>query len=417
MIHSTQSKILLWKGLRALIFRDQSATNKDLFKHYLECNLSASFFYSLINSHLILRILSATLYYILNYLVINKDSNKHYVTMMDHANEREAFEQYIRYKEQVSLFKKNIRGIFSFHLCTFSIKGLLKIMKIINYLLKKHDLYIVLRAAEYLACYHKMNNYMKNEELKGAILLSDGNPHGFALLFLAYKFQIPLTFISHGEPPKSPLYPLQCKVAFLLGTSSKQKYEAVGSHFENIVLKGHEEFYQTFTNIDKEKPLTLGIFLSKLSSLENIRLILTTMSQKMKIRQILIRKHPNAIFYKKVNLKKVIPHKIGLVKSASFREDVEKCDLILTGISTSLLEVIMHGKACLFCKELVVGNHSDVYDHVKAGLTMYWNSDVTIENINRLFQNISREQIKQRLNLNQTMTESVEQLNNLLFNA
>jgi len=105
-----------------------------------------------------------------------------------------------------------------------------------------------------------------------------------------------------------------------------------------------------------------------------------------------------------------------VIKSVSFSEDVEKCDFILTGISTSLIEVIVQGKACLFCKELDQ-NHVEKYGDVEAGLTMYWRRDVNIDDINRQFQNINREQINQRLDLNRTLVESIEQLNNLIFNT
>jgi len=103
-----------------------------------------------------------------------------------------------------------------------------------------------------------------------------------------------------------------------------------------------------------------------------------------------------------------------LIESISLEEDIKKCDLILTGNSTTQLEILLLGKAALFCRE-IEGRYYDSYEYIKDGLMICWDKTLTLKQINEFYSLNDRIKIKNRLNLTQTLYESVENFNNYVF--
>jgi len=404
----------LWKGLKGLLYRDISTTKERLFKQYFKRNKLVYVIYSFASTSLILKTISATLYFLINYLflTVNKNIND-YVTMIQLPNEKIIFDKYIINKRAISQIKKSLLGLFDFSTIKFRFTKLIKLFRIFNHLIKNYDFYLVLRVAEYIAYYGRLYALLDKDNLKGILMFTDNNPNSFALMFIAQRFRIPLYFISHGEPLE-PIYPLKCKAAYLLGLESLRRYESRGSKFNKIFFKGHKQSFKKFQPIIGNQELTLGLFLGKLSTLERLSSLLTSVSKQLNIGKILIRRHPITSFYKKTNIKHMLPKNLILLNSTTFEEDVKKCDLILSGNSTAQLEALHMGKAVLYSREMEEGNF-DKYKYIKDGLLISWDTELTLEKINDFYSNDNRVKIKNRLDLSLTLSESIENFNRYVF--
>lgn len=412
---SKNNYVYLRKGLCGLICRDKDPFRKDLFNKYLECNLRRSITYSVINSNRFFKILGVIFYYLFNLLSIKLNERKDFVTMIVHSSEVRDLNHCIIHKENISQVKKSFLWFFNFQNVSIDLFQFKKLIRIFKLLLKRYDSYIVLRAAEYMAYYSKFYILFKEISIKGVLIFTDSNPHGFALLSIAHRLKIPAYFISSNGEPHPPLVQIQCKGAFLLGENSLKMYKTVKSRFDKVFYKGHKQDYKKFKNIHDNQDLTLGLFLGKMSTLKYLNFLLPAVSKKMNIKNILVRIHPNLKFNKNNNLHKLLPGYLALTDSTSFIEDIEKCDLILSGNTSALLEALLFGKASLFCRELEK-KYYDVYGYVQDGLAICWNKDLTLKEINNFYASIDLEKINKRLDLSQSFNASVKDFNSYVFN-
>jgi len=214
--------------------------------------------------------------------------------------------------------------------------------------------YVVLRAAEFLAYYARLQKFLSASpgNFRYALIFTDGNPHGLALLHAAKRNQVSTAFISHGEPA-APVYPLKVEMAYLKGPMSLQLYLESGGQIAKPLFQGEQERWHPIRATPNAPIRKVGIFLSKSSSREGVDRACREISAEIGAVTFLLRGHPN------------------WESSGRLEDDVAQCDLIFAGNSTVHLEILLLGCASIYMHRLDDGEW-DRQGYVREGLILDW---------------------------------------------
>jgi|GEM_PF-3281334 hypothetical protein len=405
-----------WRGFFLQIRKDSGDFIYRDFLAYMNKNKPFFFLYRVMDSYRKESIMVAVtaIFYIASYIFIRFPCRKKYLTMLKLGNEKWPCDKIFAHNRgKIGLIR------CSMHVSFLSIKLFFqrisrRDLHVIRKILSRYDLFIALRGLQYIAYYDRFNFELLKGVTETIIVFSDGNPHGRALLQLAFKKKIRSCFISHGEPVKDTS-PVRCDIVVLLGHRSLARYENNASRFGRVIYYGHKEIFRRIREVDFSKRLTIGVFLSKSMNLEEVSKLNLFLTERFTGCTILVRRHPNMgiIFRDKRAL--LVNRSVRISDGKSIDKDIKECDFVISGDSTVHMEVLLRGCPSLYCRSLEK-NVSYVYDYVAEGVVLEWDMQMTPKKINDFYCVLNkREWVNPFLNTEKSLGDSIKEINNAVF--
>jgi hypothetical protein len=404
-----------WRGLFYQIRKDNTPFKKDLFGVYLRQNPFLYYCYRLIRSiqtWFFVPLFGYVFYFYARFF-ISFPKQHAYLTMIKMKSEKQSFlNSFLNNNEHIGIIRKTKLPSISQILYIFTSTSIS--WKKVYRMLKQYELFIVLRAIQYLAYYDRFMQEINSRVTKGVIVFTDANPHGRALIQVAYAKEILLTFITHGAV-NEPILPLRCECLYVLGKRSYERLLIPYSHFKHVVFQGHKHLKKNMRAIDFANPLVVGMFLSKSTQVSKVLKCISIVSNRYVCKKIMVRMHPNRPLSKAERMYLAKNELVLICGESKIEEDIESCDLIIAGNSTSHLDVLLQGRVSLYYRGLEESEY-DRYGYVKEGLVLDWDENVPDDYVQEQYADIKiNTQLNYYLNIEKTREESNQELYEVIF--
>jgi hypothetical protein len=238
-------------------------------------------------------------------------------------------------------------------------------------LTRRYGVFRALRAVELVAYYQRYYHLLAEGRFQLAVMSSHSNPHGVALNLAARRLRIPIVLITHGMPIR-PIARLDYDLAIHECQASRRVYEEAGCLMDHVVVKSRRCDHAPMHLPLPAQGLTAGVFLSKDGVADRVLSSVRTLLADAAVQRVIVRPHP-------VNLWRGLERSIGSLhdprvcvrSSASLPDDLARCDLVVAGNSTVLLDAVVAGRPACYLRGLDHGPY-DVQDFVKDGLVYEW---------------------------------------------
>lgn len=409
-----------WRGFYFQIEKDSSNSVYYLFLIYIKKNKLVFLLYRLLEQFKngFLGIIVGFAFYLISYLLIRFSRNRKCVSMLKLNTEMKSYKDiFAKNCDKINLIHHSLLGLFFsikplIH--QFSLKKVITDFSILGKILKRYDLFIALRAIQYLAYYDRFDFELHKGNTNIVIVFTDANPHGRALMQSALKKNIKLCFISHGEPDET-MPPICCDIAYLFGERSLLRYRKNRSHIGKVLYYGHKDIFKKIREVDFRKNVQIGIFLSKSTNLDEVVKLIFLLKKTFKNCTILIRKHPNMDLTRREEKMLLRSFAVQISDGKSLDRDIEKCDFVLAGETTVHLDVLLRGRPSLYYRNLEK-NFFYRYDYVKEEIILEWDMDISDEVINNFYQDLNKKNwVNFFLNTEKDSCESIKEINETIF--
>lgn len=409
-----------WRGFFFQAIKDNTDFKRSLFLYYIRKRKLLFILYRLIEKFKdgFFGAIIGLSFYSVNYLFIRFPQNRKRISMLQLKTEKKSYRDIFSSNgSKIGIIHHSLLTSFpSIKLLVrnFSSRKIFHGFHILGIILKRYDLFVALRAIQYLAYYDRFDLEIDRKDTSMIIVFTDGNPHGRALMQVANKKRIKLCFISHGEP-NEPVLPIYCDLVCLLGERSLLKYKKSRSRFGKVLYHGHRDIFKKIREIEFRKNIQIGIFLSKSTSLDEVVKLNYLLEKAFKCKAILIRKHPNMNLSKEEEAELLKNSKVQISGDKSINRDIEMCDFVFAGDSTVHLDILLRGCPSLYCRDLEKASF-DRYGYVKEGLILEWNIDMPPDEINNFYQELNeKNMINYYLNIEKDLQESIKEINEIIF--
>ncbi len=408
-----------WRGFLFQAEKDNSAFRHYVAEFYLKKNIFLSAAYRFLDNFRkgFIGLSAGSYFYLTSYLFIRVPKNKKYISMVKISTETNSCVAlfgadrdkigFVKFSPMPSLLSLRhlCRGVFYGKAGGFC--------RIMSRIINRYDLYVALRAVQYLGYYDRFSLEFDKKRIKTILVFSDGNPHGRALLHAAYRKNIKTCFVSHGEP-NEPMPPLHCNIACLLGKRSLDRYEKNGSRFGRVVYQGHRETFKRIKCPDFGKKLNIGLFLSKTTALSSVPELIGLLGKVFMYERILIREHPNFSIPKKYRKDFLKDPKVKISGKNSVDEDTRFCDLVFSGNTTTHVDVLLRGRPSLYYRGFEP-DFFDRYGYVREELIMDWSEKAAPDEILRFYGKIDQNKVGYHVNIDRDSWESTREINEVVF--
>lgn len=280
--------------------------------------------------------------------------------------------------------------------------------------LKKYDLFVVLRAVQYLAYYDRFICDLVPERVSQVFVFTDANPHGRALLHAAAARGIKVCFVSHGEPDRV-MPPIACDTAILFGTRSLCRYRNNRSRIGAALYFGHKDIAQTMRPVDFRDNSSVGIFLSKPTAIAATVKLAAGLLKRFPRAFILIRRHPNMRLSRTEVLELCSDRRVRISEGHSLAEDVALCDFVISGDSTIHPHVLLRGRPSFYSRELEE-KRDCACDYVTEGMIMEWKEGIAAAEANSFYCDVRlREKVGSCLDLSKSECGALADIEHAIF--
>ncbi|MFC1666681.1 hypothetical protein ACFL0P_02250 [Candidatus Omnitrophota bacterium] len=409
-----------WRGFFFQTTKDNTDFKRNLFLVYIKKKKSLFVLYRLIEKLKdgFFGSIAVLSFYLITYLFIRFPQNRKRISMAQLKTEKKSYGDIFGGNgNKIGLIYPSLLISFSSIrplVGRFLSKRIMHDFRILGVILKRYDLFIALRAIQYLAYYDRFNFQIDKKSTDMIIVFTDGNPHGRALMQLAHSKNIKMCFVSHGEP-NEPVLPIYCDLIYLLGERSSFRYKKVKSRFKKVLYHGHKDAFKKIREIEFKTNLRIGIFLSKSTILDNVIKLTYLLNKAFRCEAILIRRHPNMDLSKREEKTLLKNSKVQISNGRSIDRDIEKSDFILAGDSTVHVDALLRGCPSFYYRDLEE-DFFDRYGYVKEGLILDWNIDMSLDDINDFYQDLNKKnRINYYLNTEKDSQESIKEINEIIF--
>lgn len=408
-----------WRGFFFQAIKDDNLPRRELFLCYIKKRKFFFILYRLLEKLKagFLGPITGLLFYLFTYLLIRFPENRKRVTMLQLEIEKMSYRDVFGRNDRIGLIYNSLSITplsIKFLLRERSFKKFSYDLYILDIILKRYDLFVALRIIQYLAYYDRFNLEIDKKNTKRIIVFTDSNPHGRALMHLAHRKNIELCFISHGEPTE-PVLPICCDLAYLLGEKSLDSYKKSRSRFGKVLYHGHKDMFKKIREIDFGQNIKIGIFLSKLTNLNEVLRLNDLLEETFKCETILIRKHPNMDLSKEEERLLLKKTKVHISNGCSIETDIEKCDLVFAGNTTAHIDILLRGCPSFYYAGFEKG-FFDTYGYLEKRIILDWNKDVSSEDINSFYQSLNKKNsINYYLNIEKNSSEAIRNINEIIF--
>jgi hypothetical protein len=398
------NKYALLRGMRAQLRKDDDPYRRAIFRDLLTRSRPTAALYSLCAKISPLGALACFGYYTWIFLSARIPANGEILAIPKLSNERRTLAETL----DESLANRIGRAVLP---RSGSVRTWFRLLSICRILARNHELFLALRMVEVAAYLHRLDSVRSKPRL--VISTTDGNPSGIALLEYARARNIRAAFLSHGEP-NSPVLPISCDVAYLLGESSRERYASAGARIGRTILRGHRDHFKAVQGITGRGGVSrLLIAMGKVEETSCANEIISWARREFRGVEIVARPHPSFPLTREAASQ--LERQGVVVRSAkSLSEEIVNCDLAVAGNSTSHLEIILAGVPSLYFFHERNGEF-DRYGYLRDGLILAWQANLTTSQIDNFYSSAElTPKIKQHLSCEHTFQESRKLWNDAL---
>lgn len=210
------------------------------------------------------------------------------------------------------------------------------------------------RTLSAVGLYARFLNELRRTRPQAVVVAADYSPDGLALSWAARRLGIATILMCHSFPtPDIPRLRLRYSLSALYGEKMVRMYEKTGPVTGAVVLRDIEGLYRPMqAQALKPQGMTIGIFLS--APLNEAGLARTVAEAQMALNpgRIIIRKHPEIL--NSVNLGALAgPYpNLEVTFGTPMEHDLHRCDMVIIGNSSAVLQVLKYGVPCLYTPQL-----------------------------------------------------------------
>jgi hypothetical protein len=225
----------------------------------------------------------------------------------------------------------------------------------------------ILRVIEMIGYYARYLEIFERSSFTLAVMSSHSNPHGIAFNLAARKHQIPVVLITHGMPVR-PVAKLDYDLAVVHCEAARQIYLDAGCRMNAVLIHGRRQDYAKMPASSRKDDLKVGIFLCKDVNESVFQKLAASILNNSRVKRMIVRPHPKNLW---LGLQKWIEEqnddRITLSAGGPSSDDIEMCDIVLSGNSSVLVEAVTAGRPAGYVRHLDHGS-DDMHDFVKRGL-------------------------------------------------
>jgi hypothetical protein len=232
---------------------------------------------------------------------------------------------------------------------------------------RRYGVFAAVRVLELLAYYRRYGELLARRGYRLAVMSSHSNPHGIALNLAARRAGVPVALVTHGMPI-SPIARLHYELAIHECDASRLVYTDAGCRMDAIVIKSRRRDSRPMRPLVSAHSLTAGAFLSKDPVPEEVMCCLHALLADPRIIKVLVRPHPVNLWRGLADaIASLDPTRVQLQSSNLLSTDLMRCDLVVAGNSTVLLDSVVAGRPACYIRGFDHGPY-DVQSFVRDGL-------------------------------------------------
>jgi hypothetical protein len=232
---------------------------------------------------------------------------------------------------------------------------------------RRYGVFAAVRVLELLAYYRRYGELLARCRPRLAVMSSHSNPHGIAMNLAARRAGTPVLLVTHGMPV-SPIARLHYDVAILECDATRSTYAQAGCRMDAVVIKSRRSGHAAMLTLSGRQRLVVGIFLSKDPTQERIIACLHALLADRRIAMVLVRPHPVNLWRGlSTAMASLDAARVRLRRSALITDDLARCDLVVAGNSTVLLDSVVAGRPACYLRGIDHGPY-DVQSFVRDGL-------------------------------------------------
>jgi hypothetical protein len=232
---------------------------------------------------------------------------------------------------------------------------------------RRYGVFAAVRVLELLAYYRRYGELFAHRRYRLAVMSSHSNPHGIALNLAARHAGVPVALVTHGMPI-SPIARLHYELAVHECDASRLVYADAGCRMDAVVIKSRRRDSAPMRPLSGTHGLTAGAFLSKDPVPEQVMSCLHALLADRRIAKVLVRPHPVNLWRGLAHaIASLDPTRVQLQSSNLLTNDLMRCDLVVAGNSTVLLDSVVAGRPACYVRGFDHGPY-DVQSFVRDGL-------------------------------------------------
>ena len=243
---------------------------------------------------------------------------------------------------------------------------------------RRYGVFRTLRALELIAYYTRYLELLRSSSFRVAVMSTHSNPHGIALNLAARRLGIPIALITHGMPIR-PIARLHYDLAIHECAASRRIYEEAGCRMGVTVIKSRRDQHAPMQLPAPGVPITVGLFLSKDPVDAQVMQCLRALTVDSRVTRIIVRPHPMNLWRDMhARIASLGDARIRVVANTCLAGDLARCDVVVAGNSTVLLDAVVAGVPACYVSGLDHGPY-DVQDFVKDGLIAEWSARLRLD--------------------------------------
>lgn len=248
-----------------------------------------------------------------------------------------------------------------------------RLRRLARSLSRRHGVFHALRVLELVAFYTRYLELLADRRSRFAVMSTHSNPHGIALNLAARRLGIPIVLITHGMPIR-PIARLHYDLAIHECVASRRIYDEAGCRMGRTIIKSRRDGHAPMELPTPGVPMTVGVFLSKDPVDAQVMQCLRALAVDPRVGRIIIRPHPVNLWRDlSARVASLGDARIGLRTDTCLTGDLARCDVVVAGNSTVLLDAVVAGRPGCYVSGLDHGPH-DVQDFVKDRLVYEWHA-------------------------------------------
>ena len=269
--------------------------------------------------------------------------------------------------------------------------GVFRYLSLVHRYNQSGDFLVACRVASTAGYFVRFQRLLKGTSARATLVTSDSNPYAMGLSYAGRSLGLKSLYITHGHIPDGPPA-LDFDLSILDGAAVLDVYRESGPALGKVVYKGAEGEYRPMdvSGVQKDEPLTLGIFTSLLVDWGKFSNVLESLQTLLKPGKVILRLHPNQIMRDPAALeiaKRWDNLELSLGEHV-LNADAARCDLVVVGGSSCHLSVLKHGVPTLSVPELDEVPF-DFYRFIGRGIVIHVDdsTQLTLEGIAAFYSN------------------------------
>lgn len=207
---------------------------------------------------------------------------------------------------------------------------------------RKHDVFHVVRAIEFLSYYERIGQILDGGSYRVAVMSSYSNPWGIALNLAAHRRGIPVVHVMHGQPVW-PVPRLDYELAVVNNQASYDLLLRAGCRISRVIVRSAAGRYRPLPFSLPQRKMTVGLFLSKQPRKDCVISWIRGLLRTNGVDLIRLRPHPANLWTGIAGALEEFPAGRVIVSNGSAADDLARCDLVIAGNSSVHIDALTAG--------------------------------------------------------------------------